>query len=131
MTFNIKPQIIIGIDPDVEASGLGIINTTSAAGLTVDYMTLPLPKLVEQLAEAYTYPYPTACPVRIFIEAGSTRATGTSTHTTRSRSPPPRVGRQAETTSSASTYAPCSTTEAYHTPRCSPWSSAGKAKTGR
>ena len=70
MTFNIKPQIIIGIDPDVEASGLGIINTTSAAGLTVDYMTLPLPKLVEQLAEAYTYPYPTACPVRIFIEAG-------------------------------------------------------------
>lgn len=70
MTFNIKPQIIIGIDPDVYASGLGIINTTSTAGLTVDYMTLPLPKLVEQLAEAYTYPYPTACPVRIFIEAG-------------------------------------------------------------
>ena len=68
MTFNIKPQIIIGIDPDVEASGLGIINTTSAAGLLVDYMTLPLPKLVEQLeAVATTDP---GTPVRIFIEAG-------------------------------------------------------------
>lgn len=68
MKFNIKPQIIIGIDPDVEASGLGIINTTSAAGLLVDYMTLPLPKLVEQLeAVATTDP---GTPVRIFIEAG-------------------------------------------------------------
>jgi hypothetical protein len=68
MNFNIKPQIIIGIDPDVEASGLGIINTTSTAGLFVDYMTLPLPILVEQL-EVFVATAPPN-PVRIFIEAG-------------------------------------------------------------
>ena len=68
MTFNIKPQIIIGIDPDVAASGLGIINTTSTAGLFVDYMTLPLPILVEQL-EVFVATAPPN-PVRIFIEAG-------------------------------------------------------------
>lgn len=68
MNFNIKPQIIIGIDPDVEASGLGIINTTSTAGLFVDYATLALPELIDELEkttqQAGEYPY------RIFIEAG-------------------------------------------------------------
>lgn len=68
MKFNIKPQIIVGIDPDVEASGLGIINTTSSAGIFVDYKTLPLPKLIEQLQVIVTEALPH--PVRIFIEAG-------------------------------------------------------------
>lgn len=68
MNFNIKPQIIIGIDPDVEASGLGIIDATSTAGLFVDYTTLALPELIDGVEKttqlAGEYPY------RIFIEAG-------------------------------------------------------------
>lgn len=71
MTFNIKPQIIMGIDPDVEASGLGIIKSIAKDGiceLTVDYKTLPLPELVEEIALFSRYP--SSHPVRIFIEAG-------------------------------------------------------------
>lgn len=68
MKFNIKPQVIIGIDPDVEASGLGIIDTTGAAGLTVDYSTLALPELVERLADLSKQVR--SYPLRIFIEAG-------------------------------------------------------------
>lgn len=68
MNFNIKPQIIIGIDPDVEASGLGIINTTSTAGLFVDYATLALPELIDELEK--TTQQAGQHPVRIFIEAG-------------------------------------------------------------
>lgn len=65
---NIKPQITVGIDPDVEASGIGIIDTTGAAGLTVDFMTLPLPKLIDRLEAIVRQAGPH--PVRIFIEAG-------------------------------------------------------------
>lgn len=67
MNFNLKPQIIVGIDPDVEASGIGIIDTT-ACELTVDYTVLPLPKLVERLQSIVLQEK--IHPVRIFIEAG-------------------------------------------------------------
>lgn len=67
MKFNIKPQVIIGIDPDVEASGIGIIDTT-ACKLTVDCTALPLPRLVERLQSIVQQE--NTRPVRIFIEAG-------------------------------------------------------------
>lgn len=68
MNFNIKPQIIIGIDPDVEASGLAIIDTTSTAGLFVDYTTLALPELIDGVEK--TTQQAGQHPCRIFIEAG-------------------------------------------------------------
>ena len=67
MNFNIKPQIIIGIDPDVEASGLGII-AAGTAGLFVDYATLTLPELIDELEK--TTQQAGQRPCRIFIEAG-------------------------------------------------------------
>lgn len=66
MRTNIKPQLIIGIDPDVEASGLGIIHA-KPEGLLINYCTLPLPELVETLLWLVSK---TEDPVRIYIEAG-------------------------------------------------------------
>lgn len=68
MRVNIKPQIIVGIDPDVEASGIGIIDTTDAKRLRVDYTTLPLPDLIDRI-EAITTGAG-SYPARVFIEAG-------------------------------------------------------------
>lgn len=68
MKFNIKPQFIIGIDPDVDKSGIGIINTTSPAGIIIDYTSLPLPELIEQVVKTAELAAPHPC--RIFIEAG-------------------------------------------------------------
>lgn len=47
--MNAKPRIIIGIDPDVEASGLGIVNLTGRKVIT-NYSSHPLPELVTTLA---------------------------------------------------------------------------------
>lgn len=67
MKFNLKPQLIIGIDPDVEASGLGVIHATQDNGLIINYCTLPLPKLVDTIKWIIER---VSDPVRIYIEAG-------------------------------------------------------------
>ncbi len=66
MKIHIKEQLIIGIDPDVEASGVGIIHA-KPDGLIINYCTKPLPELVDTikwLAERADDP------VHVYIEAG-------------------------------------------------------------
>ena len=69
MKINIKPQAIICVDPDVEASGFGFILITNGA-VFVEYTTLPLPKLIYELTQMHREYSKPNHPVRIFIEAG-------------------------------------------------------------
>lgn len=66
MKINIKPQLIIGIDPDVDASGLGIIHA-KPSGLLINYCTKPLPELLDTIKWLVEK---TDDPVKIYIEAG-------------------------------------------------------------
>lgn len=69
MKFNIRPQIIIGIDPDVEASGMAVIDTTAGDGKPrIELTVLPLPELIDHIGTTVAAAGET--PVRIFIEAG-------------------------------------------------------------
>lgn len=74
--MNAKPRIIIGIDPDIEASGIGIVTIDADGKVTTSIGRHPLPGLVERLvhfkagqdADARLgEPVPDT---RIFIEAG-------------------------------------------------------------
>lgn len=74
--MNQKPRIIIGIDPDVEASGLGIVNISSTGRVVTNYSKHPLPELISAL-EFFTTNRKAEemlgaehAPIRIFIEAG-------------------------------------------------------------
>ena len=74
--MNAKPRIIIGIDPDVEASGLGIVNLTGRKVIT-NYSSHPLPELVTTLAFLTKEPPIGAADIQvpdpeiyIYIEAG-------------------------------------------------------------
>lgn len=60
------PQIIIGIDPDVDESGMGIISM-NRTGILVDYSTHKLPEMVDTLRNLVEK---SEDPVSIYIEAG-------------------------------------------------------------
>lgn len=66
MKITIKPQLILGVDPDVEASGLGVIQAMSD-GLIINYCTKPLPELIDTIRWLTEK---SETPVKVFIEAG-------------------------------------------------------------
>ena len=78
-----KPRIIIGIDPDVESSGLGIVNISSNGKVVTTYSHHPLPELVntlvlltadqrrpQSLTDKIIYDKPPLPEIHIYIEAG-------------------------------------------------------------
>lgn len=69
MKLSIKPKIVIGIDPDVTASGVGIIDITEDA-VTTDITSTPLPTLITTLIEHHRRATERATPFRLYIEAG-------------------------------------------------------------
>lgn len=71
-----KPRIIIGIDPDIEASGIGIVTIDAEGKVTTSIGRHPLPGLVERLVhlkaeqDADTRLGDPVPDTRIYIEAG-------------------------------------------------------------
>jgi hypothetical protein len=62
-------RIIIAIDPDVEASGLAIIDCTYKPP-TIDYTHLPIPELIDFILELHHRATATDTPLKVYVEAG-------------------------------------------------------------
>jgi hypothetical protein len=64
-----KERVIIGIDPDVEASGLGIVRVMQDGKIVINYCHHPLPRLVATIKWLHDK-YSPGIPVDVYVEAG-------------------------------------------------------------
>ena len=70
MNLQRKPQIYIGIDPDVDKSGVGVIDIKPTGEIETHYTSLPLPRLIDNIAFIAESGEAQQRPVKIYIEAG-------------------------------------------------------------